>query len=316
MKPSQRSLGLLGRAALCVALLASSAGAQEKKEQKPEPTLSVRLSALVVDAQNRLVGDLRREDFQVLEDGVPQQISFFEKQDGPHAFGLVVDSSGSLRSQINAVVGFGKMIVVGTGEGSEGFVVRFISSDNIKVMQDVTADKGALARALDAIYVEGGQTAINDAVYLAADRMAKYRQGETAPRRYSLVLVTDGEDRASFYRNEQVYAKLRETGLRVFVVGLVGGDYAKSSPEKAKQYLSRLAFETGGTAYFVTKPNELSNAARQILLEMSANYVLGYDSTNPKRDGSTRKIQVTVKSGAGGEQRKVLAKESYVAPRK
>jgi VWFA-related protein len=247
---------------------------------------------------------------------VPQTISVYEKQDGPHAFGLVVDSSGSLRSNLDKVIGFAKMIVAGTGADSEGFAVRFISSDNIKVIQDVTSDKSALTRALDGIYVEGGQTAINDAVYLAAERMAKYRQTQSAPRRYSLVLVTDGEDRASYYKNEQVYAKLRESGLRVFAVGLVGGTYTKGSPEKAKEYLNRLAFESGGSAYFVKKGGELPQAARQILLEMSANYVLGYDSTNPKRDGSTRKIQVTVSNGTGGGQRKVTAKESYVAPRK
>jgi Ca-activated chloride channel homolog len=316
MKPSRRTLRLLVVAAVCAALLASAASAQEKKEEKPEPPLRVKVSALVFDSQDRLVGDLRREDFQILEDGAAQQISVFERQEGPHAFGLVVDSSGSLRGEINQVIAFAQMIVAGTGADSEGFVIRFTGSDNIKMIQDVTADKAALARALDGIYVEAGQTAINDAVYLAADRLAKYRQTQKSPRRYSLVLVTDGEDRASFYTSEQVFAKLRDSGLRLFVVGLVNGPYTRTPEQRAKDYMNRLAFESGGSAYFVRKGSELQPVARQILAEMSANYLLGYDSTNTKRDGSTRKLQLTVSNGAGGEPRKVLAKDSYVAPKK
>jgi Ca-activated chloride channel family protein len=316
MRPSQRSLRLLSAFVLCAALTLAVVAQEKKKEKPPETPLSVRLSALVLDSQDRLAGDLRQEDFQILEDGVPQKISVFEKQEGPHAFGLVVDSSGSLRSEINKVLEFGKMILAGTGADSEGFVVRFISSDKIRMLQDVTADKSALARALDSVYVEGGQTAINDAVYLAAERMAKYRQSQKAPRRYSLVLITDGEDRASFYKNEQVFEKLRAAGVRVFVVGFVGGDYLKTPPEKVKAYMNRLAFESGGSAYFVKRGDELPEVARQILTEMSANYVLGYDSTNPKRDGSARKIQLTVSNGTGGGPRKVLAKDSYVAPKK
>jgi Ca-activated chloride channel homolog len=318
MRLLRRPLRLLSAAALCTALAASLAGAQEKKkkEQKPEPPLSVRLSALVLDSQDKPAGDLSRNDFQILEDGVPQKISLFERQEGPYSFGLVIDSSGSLHSDIDEVVEFAKMIVAGSGADSEAFVVRFVSSDNIKVMQDVTTDKAALTYAIDSIIIEAGQTAINDAVYLSAERIAQLRQGRSDPRRYSLILVTDGEDRASYYKKTQVFEKLRAVGVRVLVVGLVGVDYSKTSPEKAREYMNRLAFESGGSAYFVKKVKELPQTARQILADMSANYVLGYDSTNTKRDGSTRKLQLTVGGSAGGEQRKVLSKDSYVAPKK
>src|SRR5437763_163079 len=269
MRLSQSWPAVLCAAALCVVAAAATTVAQEKKkEQAAEQPLSVKLGALVLDSQDHLVKDLRQEDFQILEDGVAQKISVFERLEGPHAFGLVVDSSGSMRSEINNVIEFGRMIVAGIGADSEGFLVRFIASDNIKIMQDVTANKSALARALDDIYVEGGQTAINDAVYLSAERMSKYKQGQKSPRRYSLILITDGEDRESYYKNAQVFDKLREAGLRVFVVGFVGGEYTKTTPEQAKEYMSRLAFETNGRAYFVRKGSELPQVAKQILTEM------------------------------------------------
>src|SRR2546421_542872 len=119
MRPSQSWPAVLCAAALCVVAAAATAVAQEKKkEQAAEQPLSVKLGALV------LVNDLRQEDFQILEDGVAQKISVFERLEGPHAFGLVVDSSGSLRSEINNVIEFGRMIVAGIGADSEGFLVR------------------------------------------------------------------------------------------------------------------------------------------------------------------------------------------------
>ncbi len=314
--PSVKCLSALGAAVLCAALVCLTAGAQEKRKEPPAAQpLSVRLNALVLDAQGRLVNGLGRDDFQLLEDGVPQKITLFEKQEGAHAFGLLIDGTGSMRDDIDRVVQFGKMIVRGTGDASEGFVVRFISSDEIKVMHDMTANKAALDGALESIYIEGGQTAINDAVYLAAELLAKYRREQKSPRRYSLVLVTDGEDRAGYYKNEKVYEKLRESGTRLFVVGFVQQKYRTTTPEKARQYMSRLAFESGGAAYFVPKGGDLTQVARQILADMSANYVIGYDSTNAKRDGSARLIQLSAGAGADGGARKVLVTEGYTAPK-
>jgi Ca-activated chloride channel homolog len=318
MRLKAKRSSAVGAAVLCAALAFLTAGAQEKKKEQTvaaEQPLSVRLNALVLDAQGRLVNDLGRDDFQLLEDGVPQKVNVFEKQEGAHAYGLLIDSSGSLRDDIGRVVQFGKMIVRGTGYASEGFVVRFISSDEIKVLHDLTSDKPALEDALEAVYIQGGQTAINDAVYLAAERLAKYKRGQNSPRRYSLILVTDGEDRASYYNDTQVFEKLRESGMRVFVVGFVQKNYKTTTPEKAKQYMSRLAFESGGAAYFVAKGVDLTQVARRILSDMSANYVIGYDSTNPRRDGSTRLIQLSVGAGADGRARHVLVAEGYAAPK-
>src|SRR2546423_1686051 len=179
MRTSREWLKVVCAFVLCAVVAAATADAQEKKqdkkpekkEQQVERPLSVKLGALVLDSQDHPVNDLRQDDFQILEDGVAQKISVFERLEGPHAFGLVVDSSGSMRRELNNVVEFGKMIVAGTGADSESFVVRFVDSDKITIVQDMTANKVALADALDDMYVEAGQTAINDAVYLSAEHM-------------------------------------------------------------------------------------------------------------------------------------------------
>lgn len=315
MKTS-RSWRVFLLAALLFTAVAAPRAQESKKEKPAGQPINVRLSALVLDAQDRPVNDLKQEDFQVVEDGVPQKVTLFEKLEGSHAFGLLVDSSGSMRSDISHVVEFGQLVVSGTGENSAGFAVSFISSDAIRLLHDTTTDKRALTASLDDVFIEGGQTAINDAVYLGAERLAQFKKIEKTPRRYSLILVTDGEDRASYHKDEQVFEKLRAADVRVFVIGLVKSQYDRTTPEKAKLYMRRLAAESGGSAYFFKKGDELLSVAQSVLADMSANYLIGYESTNPKRDGSTRKVTVSVAAGAGGEARKVFAKDGYDAPKK
>jgi Ca-activated chloride channel family protein len=314
MKASRSWCVLLLAAALCAS--AAAPRAQEKQQKPADKPLTVRLSALVLDAQGRPAGDVRAEDFQVVEDGAPQKVTHFEKLEGPHAFGLLVDSSGSMREDIGRVVDFGRLIVNGSGENAAGFAISFIASDNIRIIQDTTTDKRALVAALEDIYIEGGQTAINDAVYLGAERLGKFRKVEKMPRRYSVIVVTDGEDRASWYKDEEVYAKVREAGVRLFVIGLLQKNYRTTTPEKAMQYMRRLASASGGSAYFFRKGDGLAQVAEHVLADMNANYLVGYESTNPRRDGSARKVVVSVAPGAGGEARKVFTRDGYDAPKK
>ena len=100
--------------------------------------------------------------------------------------------------------------------------MRFISSDKIETEQDFTDKKELLIDALDNLYVEGGQTAVIDAVYLSAEHVAGYQKGdESDRRRRALIVITDGEDRNSFYKQEQLFARLREEDVQIFVIGFI-----------------------------------------------------------------------------------------------
>jgi VWFA-related protein len=317
MKASQRSRKVFRSLALGLLLSASPAHAQEKKkEEQAEQPLVVRINVSVVDSQNRPVKGLRPEDVQVLEDGVPQKVTSVELREGPLTYGLLVDNSGSFRDLIDKAIGVGQVIIGKSDPDAAGFTIRFISSDNIKVFQDITTNKAALLGSLDDMFVEGGQSAIGDAIYLAAERLVKFRQSQTVPRRYALFLLTDGDDRASYYKREQVIDKLHEADVPLFVVGFVKGAGLKTSPGKAAAYIKRLAFETGGSAHFVEKGTDLSQLAVQLLAEAGANSRVGYTSTNPKRDGSARKVSVTVSNGPDGAPRTALVWGGYIAPGK
>lgn len=302
---------------LCLAAAPAAAQDKGKKEKAAETAFDVRLNLSVLDAAGRPVSGLRAEDFRVTEDGAAQQVTSLARHEAPPVFGIVADNSGSLRHLIDAVVGFGRLLVEGSDPRSEIFVERFVGPDQIVLMQDFTTSRGRLLSALDEMYVEGGQSAITEAVYLAAEHMAERKDETQSPRRRALVLITDGEERASDRRTEELLAKLRGTGVQVFVLGLTKAVKLQTmSPERAIAYLNRVALESGGALYLPDKKADLAPLARDILSELQAPYTLAFTPSNQKRDGSTRKLSVTVADAPDGTTRRVVARATYTAPKK
>src|SRR6185295_14892812 len=209
-----------------------------------------------------------------------------------------IDTSGSLRSQLQAVIDAGKTIINSNKSGDETFLVRFISSDKIETVQDFTASKDLLMDGLDSLYVEGGQTAIIDAVYLTAEHVAEYKKGSDSDRRRrALIVITDGEDRTSFYSQEKLFARLREEDVQIYVIGFVreldrdGGLIRKSPRDKAINLINKLATETGGRAFFPESLSELPQIANEIIRDLRTQYVVSYNPTNKEQDGTYRAIK-------------------------
>jgi Ca-activated chloride channel homolog len=242
------------------------------------------------------------------------------REEVPISYGLAVDTSGSLRSQLQSVIDAGKTIINSNKQGDETFLVRFISSDKIETVQDFTANKELLMDGLDSFYVEGGQTAIIDAVYLSAEHVSEYRKGDAGDRRRrALVVITDGEDRNSFYKQEQLFARLREEDVQIFVIGFVNeldkeaGLIRKSPREKAINLINKLASETGGRAFFPDSVAELPQIAAEIVRDLRTQYVISYNPTNKTPDGTFRAIKVTVDQPTDSEKRIALTRTGRIA---
>jgi Ca-activated chloride channel homolog len=284
-------------------------------------TSLVNLHVRVIDRNNRPINDVGTEEFRVFENGVQQQIQFVNREEVPITYGLVVDNSGSLRSQIGQVVEAAKTIIASNKPGDEAFVVRFIASDEIKIMQDFTADPQALGDALDDMFIEGGQTAVIDAVYLAAEHAGERRKGDPVEdkRRRALILVTDGEDRNSFYKQEQLWEALKEQDVQIFVIGFVNelekerGFISKSKRQKAVDLLDKMARETGGRTFYPTSLSELPSIAEQITKDLRTQYVISYKPAAQGRPGEFRPVRVAVSDGRGGEKRIAVTRSGYTA---
>jgi Ca-activated chloride channel family protein len=283
----------------------------------------VNLQVRVIDRFNSPINSVRQEDFKVYEDGVLQPIFQVTREEVPISYGLAVDNSGSMRSQIDKVIEAAKEIVNSNKPGDETFLVRFIDSSKIETLQDFTPSKQALMDALDSMFIEGGQTAIVDAVYLSSEHVSKYKKSDFDDRRRrALILVTDGEERNSFYNKEQLFAKLREEDVQIFIIGFVneldkdnGGLIRKSSREEAVTFINRLAKETGGRAFFPNSLSELPSISNEIIRDLRTQYIISYNPTNKARDGSFRSIRVAVAEGGAGEKRIALTRSGRIAPK-
>jgi Ca-activated chloride channel homolog len=280
----------------------------------------VQLQVRVIDRNNRPISNLPQSDFHVFEDGVPQPIEYFSREDVPISYGLAVDTSGSLRTQLPTVIEAGKTIINANKSGDETFLVRFVGRDNTETVQDFTASKENLIDALDNMYVEGGQSAVVDAVYLSAEHVAEYKKGDDSDRRRrALIVITDGEDRNSFYNQEQLFARLREEDVQIFVIGFVNeldkeaGFIRKSPRDKAVNLINKLASETGGRAFFPESLSDMPQIANEIIRDLRTQYVLAYNPTNKTPDGSYRAIKVTVDQPSNSEKRIALTRTGRLA---
>jgi Ca-activated chloride channel family protein len=281
----------------------------------------VNLDVRVIDRNNRPVNGLQQNDFKILEDGNVQQIDFFSKSEVPTNYGLVIDNSGSLRQQLDKVIEAGKVFVNTNRADDETMIIRFVGRDNIEIAQPFTANKTDLNDALDNLYIEGGQTAIRDAVYLAVENIDEYEQSKKAQdkKRRALILVTDGEDRNSYYNDKQLLDLLRESEVQIFVIGFVddlskdGGFISKSPKDKSKAFLENLAAETGGKAYFPASPAELPGLAKEISNELRMQYSIGYIPSNDRHDGTYRAIKVQVADGPNAQKRIAISRAGRTA---
>ena len=296
---------------------------EEDNEVIRVDTAEVNLNVRVVNSNNRPVGNLTQTDFKVYEDDVLQPITSLTISEVPIINALVIDNSRSLRTQLKKIIEAGKILVNTNHPKDESAVVRFISSDKIEVVQNFTTNKNSLNDALENLYVEGGQTAIIDAVYQTVKEVEQYQNSgkKDDVKLRALILVSDGDDRGSNFNEQQLFELLRKSNVQIYAIGFVN-DLSKESVsnavsrhEKAKAFLTRLTQETGGKVYFPNSIDELPQIASDISGELRTQYLISYAPTNDTSDGNFRKIKVVVAEGSDKEKRIAITRTGRNAPK-
>jgi Ca-activated chloride channel homolog len=307
------------RALACAALLSVASivpSAQEPPQTTPPAVAPpAQIEVWLTGGKGNAVPEPKREDVRVFVDGLERPVLSFEKQSGPVSYGLMVDNSGSLRSQIERVTPAAVSLVAQNGPGDETFVLRFVASDSIRILQPFTSNQAAVNKALESMYIEGGHTALLDALHVAGEYLLKNASRADAPkRRLALVLVSDGEDRESTHKLEQVMKLLRDGGVRVFCIGLTRdlegspGIVGKSKRDLAKKMLAKIADDTGGRFFYAEEVGELEEAVADVVRSMRASYVVGYAPPDAAAKGSG-KVEVKLVGAPGKEKLRAQVKQ-------
>lgn len=288
-----------------------AAPAAATQQQQPKPAgqegpveLSSELVVLdvtVIDRTNHPVGNLEKEDFVIFEDGAQQQVSFFSREETPVSLGLVLDTSGTMRKKLTKATTAAMRLVRQSHPQDEMFVVRFTAE--AELIQDFTKDIREIEYALEDL-VAHGQTALLDAVYLSVEQAQKYGKH----RRKAIVILTDGEDRDSYYTRDQALQALRGSDVQVYVIGFpegldeqfnvfreTGRRKMGRREKRARKLLDELSSMSGGRAFYPQALEELDSIAETIATDLRTQYTLGYYPTR-QRDGTWRQVKVDVKS--------------------
>lgn len=263
----------------------------------------VTLHATVLDQKHHLVTDLGQRDFTVYEDGQPQQIKYFRREDVPVSIGILVDNSGSMRTKRNAVTKAVVNLVQASNPNDEVFIVNF--NDEPYLDQDFTGSIPKMRDALERVDTRGG-TALYDAVYAAADHLAK---GAKLQKKVLLV-VTDGEDNESRMSLEQaIRAVQSDQGPEIYTIGILGDE---GKQRRAKRALEALSVQTGGVAFFPRNLDEVDEISREVAHDIRNQYSITYKPTNPQSNGGYRQVKVVARA-PGYKDLEVRTRTGYYA---
>lgn len=309
----------ISAALLC--LIAVQTQIYSQQLQSTQAQALVKLKVIVTDSANQPVSDIRQEEFRIFDNDQLQSASFFSKELPPLTYGIVIDNSGSFKDVLKPVIESAKILIDGNNVSDETFITRFVDSEHIDIVQDITSDKALLVSSLNTLYIGKGETAVIDAAYLSAKRISDYTEKNGANRRRALILITDGEDRESYYKKEQLVDLLRKVDVQVFVIGIVsilnndGGQIRRSPRERATEFLKSIAKETGGLAFFPKSPSELQKAANEIMIYLRTQYVIGYIPSGKGSKGGFHKVSVKIIDPPGHEKRIPIARSGYFVPK-
>ena len=250
------------------------------------------LNVTVTDATNRYITDLDQPDFSVFEDGVKQEMTFFNRRQQPIALSLLLDSSASMEDKLpmlqTAAVSFVKRL-------KSNDIAQVIDFDSrVEIRQPFTGNQAELEQAINRTSA-GGSTSLHNAIYIALKELRKVRAvNEEDVRRQALIVFSDGEDTSSLVSFDEVLDLAKRSETSIYTIALRGSDVQAKGFREAEFVMRTLAQETGGRSFFPARIDDLNGVYTQIADELASQYTLGYTSANPRRDGAWRRIVVQV----------------------
>ena len=325
-----RRIITIAAVALFLAVLPLSERAQQQPApppqapQKSQTTITREVNLVdvlftVLNRRNKLVSDLDKSDFKVLDDGAQQDIRYFSRQtDLPLRIGMLLDTSNSIRDRIkfeqDAAVNF-LFSVIRRGK-DQAFVMTF--DDEPQILQTFTGDTGVLRDQIVATRAGGG-TAVYDAIYDACAKELSHPPRPPGDQpdvvRRVMILISDGEDNLSNHTRTEAIEMAQRTSVVIYTIStstewiqLSQTDPLKMADRKmhltdGDKILQDLAEETGGRAFFPYHVDDLDESFQDIGDELRNQYSITYNPSNFVPNGRYHKIKVEVLNHNGYEVR-------------
>ena len=264
------------------------------------------LHTTVHDRRGQFVTDLKKENFQVYEDGIRQSIRVFKHEDSPVTVGLVIDHSGSMRTKMPEVIEAARTFVRASSVDDQMFVVNFNEKATlglpaaIRFSNRVDQLAGAISRS-----ATEGQTALYDAIAVAMNQLQS-----GIPNKKVLIVISDGADNKSKRTLEDVLKMAEQTSTLIYTIGIFEPEDRDTNP----RVLRSLASATGGEAYFPHQIAAVVADCERIARDIRHQYAIGYVSSQSAHPGDFHhRIRVTASSAERGKLT-VRARSTYLAP--
>jgi Ca-activated chloride channel homolog len=286
--------------ATALILVAAGLGLAAQQPTFKTGTRIVPLVATVTDTERRLVPDLQQEDFQILDNGKPQDIALFQNEVTPFTVVVMLDTSASMTANLSLLKKASEQFIIRMLPADRGQVGAF--NDKIQFSGDFTPDRDDLVGALSDLQF-GNPTRLYDAIDQSIAQL------EEVEGRKVVLVFTDGDDTASRVGMSDVLERARIREIMVYAIGLEseffnGARMVRSRPDRG---LRRLAEETGGGYFELKKTDELGPTFTRVAQELHSQYTLGFSPAT--LDGKEHKLEVRMKK-PGLTAR---ARKSYIA---
>jgi Ca-activated chloride channel homolog len=293
---------------LCCPAAVLNLGAEDKRSMPDRLVFHVGVETVfvnvsVMDPLNRHVIGLEKEHFKVFEEKVEQDIVHFSRQAAPISVAIVLDISGSMKSNnnINAARSAINRFLQSSNPNDEFCLITF--NTKVSLVRPFTSETQSIQNEIS-LRQPGGRTAMYDAVYLGLEEIKKARNEKKA-----LILITDGEDNSSRYSMQEVKEFAKESSVQIYGIGENGTlGYGRSE-------IQNIVSLTGGRAFFPNSFNELDYYIDLIHSELRNQYLLGYTPSNKSHDGRWRRIKIRLEAPSGLPRLLVHAREGYYAPK-
>lgn len=291
-------------------LLAPVFWAPARAQEQPPPVIRAEVNLVnviftVTDKRGNQIHGLKKEGFEVYEDGVRQEISYFANHSGreatPLTIALLIDTSGSEKNKLGVLKDTAALFIKNILRPHKDLACIIQFDSEVNLVHDLTDDAERLISALESLRA-GNSTSLYDAIYLAVREKLSREAG-----RRVIVVLSDGEDTSSKVKKQEAIEEAQRADVVIYGIGirdpLFFADFG---------VLKDFARETGGR-FFEEKADftELERAFQQIGEDIKGQYSLGYVSSNQKRDGSYRKIVIKHRNKAY----RINHRRGYYAPK-